>query len=135
MLCSECNKNNAVVFINKQDDKGNSSMEGLCYECAKKRGINPIDTIMKQANISENDLNNMTKQFEEMFKDMSENMDLSEMGEALSNPDSEDDDNLEDEQSSGIQFGAIPLGSIFSNMFGTGPDETDSTSSGEKEGK
>ena len=53
MLCSECNKNNAVVFINKQDDKGNSSMEGLCYECAKKRGINPIDTIMKQANISE----------------------------------------------------------------------------------
>ena len=36
MLCSECNKNNAVVFINKQDDKGNSSMEGLCYECAEK---------------------------------------------------------------------------------------------------
>ena len=135
MLCSECNKNNAVVFINKQDDKGNSSMEGLCYECAKKRGINPIDTIMKQANISENDLNNMTKQFEEMFKDMSENMDLSEMSEALSNPDSEDDDNLEDEQSSGMQFGAIPLGSIFSNMFGTGTDETDSTSSGSEKKK
>ena len=51
MLCSECNKNNAVVFINKQDDKGNSSMEGLCYECAKKRGINPIDTMMKQSNM------------------------------------------------------------------------------------
>ena len=24
MICSECNKNNAVVFINKQDDNGNT---------------------------------------------------------------------------------------------------------------
>ena len=63
MLCSQCNKNNAVVFINKQDDKGNTSLEGLCYECAKKRGINPIDNLMKQANLSEADINNMTKQF------------------------------------------------------------------------
>ena len=63
MLCSQCNKNNAVIFINKQDDKGNTSLEGLCYDCAKKRGINPIDNLMKQANLSEDDLNNMSKQY------------------------------------------------------------------------
>ena len=38
MLCSECNKNNAEIFINKIEN-GVSSMEGLCKECAKKKGI------------------------------------------------------------------------------------------------
>ena len=38
MLCSDCNKNNAEIFINKIEN-GVSSMEGLCKECAKKRGI------------------------------------------------------------------------------------------------
>lgn len=124
MLCSQCNKNNAVVFINKQDDKGNTSLEGLCYECAKKRGINPIDNLMKQANLSEADINNMTKQFESMFNDMSENMNFTDMPEDLmnlaQNSENIDDDNDEEEipENAGMQFGAIPLGSIFSNMFG-----------------
>lgn len=107
MLCSICNKNTAVIFINKQDENGKQSLEGLCYECAKKKGINPIDSMMKQANISEKDLADMTNQIESMIEDMSENMDLSDI-------------NIEntDEASGNSQFGAIPLGSIFSNMFG-----------------
>ena len=107
MLCSICNKNTAVIFINKQDESGKQSLEGLCYECAKKKGINPIDSMMKQANISEKDLADMTNQIESMIEDMSENMDLSDI-------------NIEntDEASGNPQFGAIPLGSIFSNMFG-----------------
>ena len=107
MLCSICNKNTAVIFINKQDESGKQSLEGLCYECAKKKGINPIDSMMKQANISEKDLADMTNQIESMIEDMSENMDLSDI-------------NIEntDEASGNSQFGAIPLGSIFSNMFG-----------------
>lgn len=40
MLCSVCKKNAAVIFINKSNDA--SQMEGLCYECAKKQGINPF---------------------------------------------------------------------------------------------
>lgn len=35
MLCSICNKNLAVIFINKQDSN-NSQIEGYCYNCAKK---------------------------------------------------------------------------------------------------
>ena len=38
MLCSDCNKNNAEIFINKIEN-GVSSMEGLCRDCAIKRGI------------------------------------------------------------------------------------------------
>ena len=45
MLCSNCNKNTAVVFINKVEN-GQTSTEGLCYNCAKQRGINPLDVII-----------------------------------------------------------------------------------------
>ena len=51
MLCSICHKNMAVIFTKKIDgDK--SSMEGLCYNCAKEKGINPLEVLAKQANLS-----------------------------------------------------------------------------------
>ena len=131
MICSQCNKNNAVVFINKQDDNGKTSIEGLCYDCAKKRGINPLDNLMKQANISEEDLSNMTEQFEAMFNDMSENGDLKDLQENLMNIEDNDSDD-DNPEMSGMQFGAIPLGSIFSNMFGASNNENDNSNSREK---
>ena len=129
MLCSDCKKNNAVVFINKKDDNGKNTLEGYCYDCAKKRGINPIDALMKQANLSEEDLNNMTQQFESMFNDMSENMDFSELSE---NADNSYDPN---EQNKNFQFGAIPLGSIFSNMVGGNSEDTNSSQEGNSTSK
>jgi len=101
MLCSVCNKNAAVIFINKQNEDGKMSMEGLCYNCAKEKGINPLQTLAKQANLSESDLEDMSKQFEDIFNDISSNM-----------MDSENE----------VTEGAIPLGSIFSNMFGGNAD-------------
>lgn len=100
MLCSNCHKNMAVIFTKKIDgDK--SSMEGLCYNCAKEKGINPLEVLAKQANLSEEELNDMSKQFENLFDDISENLDIDEI----------DSENMDSN-------GGIPLGSIFSNMFG-----------------
>ena len=121
MLCSDCKKNNAVVFINKTEKDGKNTLEGYCYDCAKKRGINPIDSLMKQANLSEEDLNNMTQQFESMFKDMSDNMNFADIQEEATDSYNPDNPN------SGMQFGAIPLGSIFSNMFNGSNEETASS--------
>ena len=45
MLCSKCNKNTAIIFMDKIE-KGKSSLEGLCYDCAKKQGINPYTNIL-----------------------------------------------------------------------------------------
>ena len=139
MLCSNCKKNTAVVFINKKNNEGKQELDGLCYECAKKMGINPFDTLMKQANLSEKDLNDMTNQFEEMFKDMTANMNLAEINpDTLSKiaEESNDDDNLDNQASS---FGAIPLGSIFSNMFGSSDvnnsEQQEETSSNSNERK
>lgn len=100
MLCSNCHKNTAVIFTKKVDGN-NSSMEGLCYNCAKEKGINPLEVLAKQANLSEEELDDMSKQFESLFEDLSEDLNLDELSE----------ENLE-------SAGGIPLGSIFSNMFG-----------------
>lgn len=49
MICSECGKNNAIVYINKIDEnkkdpsKTKSTRIGLCAACAKNRGINPVN--------------------------------------------------------------------------------------------
>ena len=111
MLCSVCKKNAAVIFINKSNDA--SQMEGLCYECAKKQGINPLDALAKQANLSDSDLENMSMQFESMFNDMSENPDL----------------NFEDSENSD---NSNSLGSIFSGLFGNSHDTEQSASNSNK---
>lgn len=75
MLCSVCKKNMAVVFINKLDKDGKATNEttGLCIECAKKQGIDPISNIMKEmSNMSEEDLETMSAQFDDMFGGMAE---------------------------------------------------------------
>ena len=70
MLCSICHKNMAVIFTKKIDGE-NSSVEGLCYNCAKEKGINPLEVLAKQANLSEQDSKDMSKQFENIFNDIS----------------------------------------------------------------
>ena len=128
MLCSICNKNTAVVFVNKKGEDGQTKVEGYCYDCAKKQGINPMQSLMKQANLTENDLNDMTRQIEGMLNDMAENMDMDalaeQMNEANMKNDEEDDVENPEKNAMGIQFSAIPLGSIFSNMFGGNSENT-----------
>ena len=131
MLCSICNKNTAVIFINKQMPDNSIATEGFCYECAKKKGIAPLDSLAKQANNSEEDIKNMTEQLENMFKDMSGNMDMNFNFNIDSVNDSDEaDGGLDDSDSPN----AIPLGAIFSSMFGKGTDSdsSDSSSSSEK---
>ena len=79
MLCSVCNKNTAVVFVNKVED-GQKSVEGYCYNCAKEKGINPLEALAKNANISNAELEDMTTQIESLLKDFSENMNLESLG-------------------------------------------------------
>ena len=55
MLCSVCHKNMAVIFT-KKIDGNKTSTEGLCMDCARAKGINPIDILVKQANLSEDEI-------------------------------------------------------------------------------
>lgn len=128
MLCSICKKNTAVIFVNQQNSSGETETIGYCYECAKKKGVNPLNTFSNNnSNLSNEDINNMTNQLNEMFKDLSSNLSLQGL-----NPNDLDDssDTLNDEDSENKPMGfAIPLGSIFSGMFGS-KDGSDSASNG-----
>ena len=86
---------------------------------------------MKQANLSENDLNDMTKQLETIVKDMANNIDLSSIDPSSFT--SDDSTNFEDNPTP--QFSAIPLGSIFSNMFGENAEGAQESSSDRKKVK
>lgn len=120
MICSQCKKNTAVVFINKIEN-GVSSMEGLCKECAKKRGLDVPENTNANPNNSNSvnniDMNNMSKQLESLFKDLSSNLKLDNIESVdLDNFENAEDD-LDDENSSeGIAMG-IPIGSIFANFI------------------
>ncbi len=125
MLCSECNKNPAIIFFEKSDDK-EKKLGGLCYDCARKKGIDPLQTLKNQNEFLAQDkvnLNDMTKQLETIFKDLAENMNLEDLNNidgAITfgiNEQNPDDDNFDDEKPK-IAGAAIPLGSFFSNMFG-----------------
>ncbi len=122
MLCSECNKNPAILFY-KKIENGKESLEGYCYDCAKAKGINPTEVLAKQNNILSQDkvnLNDMTKQFETIFKDLAENINLEDIEniEGAITFNTTEDDNTDDENTPKIAGAAIPLGSLFSNMFG-----------------
>ena len=99
MLCSKCNKNMAIIFT-KKIINGVENTEGFCYNCAKEMGINPVEVLAKQSGLSENDMEELNKQFENMFSDINNML--------------EDVDPEELEQ---IEQGGSPL-SMLSNMFG-----------------
>ena len=90
-MCSRCKKNVAVVFITKIDQSNNSEQEGLCIKCAKEMGIKPIDNLMDQMGITEEDLDALAGEIG-AFGDLS----------SLSPVESEqDEDNTSDEEIEG----------------------------------
>ena len=100
MLCSVCHKNVAVIFTKRIDGEKNTT-EGFCYECAKKKGINPLEVLAEQSGITDEQLDNISQQFESILGELTEEMNQG---------------NLENMEEQGN------LGSIFSNMF-TGKKE------------
>jgi len=69
MLCSECKQNLAVIFMTKMVN-GKQETEGLCFNCAKKRGIDPLNNMLLQTGISEEELESLTGEMEEFLNSM-----------------------------------------------------------------
>jgi len=70
-MCSVCKENYAVVFITKIVN-GKQVQEGLCLSCAKKQGIRPINQLIEQTGMTEEEIDNLSKQVGGIL----ENMDL-----------------------------------------------------------
>lgn len=69
MMCSICKENIAVVFITKIID-GKQTQEGMCISCAKKNGVQPINQILEQTGISDDEIDDLSKQMGEFIQDM-----------------------------------------------------------------
>ena len=112
MLCSVCKKNMAVIFVNKLDKNGNKTEEstGYCLECAKKQGINPMESIMKEMEkITPEEVENMSKQIESL------------MGGLGFDPDSMQDDILNEDSDDELPKNFFNI----SNLFGKNKNESE----------
>ena len=108
-LCSKCKKNVAVIFITKIEN-GKSQNEGLCLKCAKDMGLKPVDEMMKQIGLSEEELENLTNE----MSDMMENGGLMNMLSAgAAETDGKDDEEAES-QTATFPF----LNKLFNNSSG-----------------
>lgn len=74
MMCSICKENYAVVFITKITD-GKQHQEGLCLSCAKKQGIQPVNQLIEQTGMSDEDIDNLNKQMGNLFDNIDTDMD------------------------------------------------------------
>ena len=61
VICARCKKNIASVFITRLEN-GETKNEGICLKCAKELGIKPVSDMMEKMGISEDDLENMSKE-------------------------------------------------------------------------
>ena len=117
MICSMCKKNQASIFSSKITPDGKREMEGLCINCAKKLGINTDEIIKAQNQAILNQSEQMNKQLEGLFKNLSDNLGPIEGIEFGAIPVEDSESNQEDGESK-VFAGAIPLGSLFGNIFG-----------------
>lgn len=79
MLCSDCNKNLAVIFMTKMENNKQTT-KGLCFDCAKKRGIDPLNNMLLQSGMSQEELESLTSEMEDFISNLSqENEDSNSM--------------------------------------------------------
>ena len=66
VLCARCKKRPAMFFVTKVEGE-KTTQEGLCIKCAMEMNIGPVKQIMESMGISEDELDDVTEQFEAMF--------------------------------------------------------------------
>ena len=72
MLCVRCKKRTAIVFVQKLEN-GQPKQEGYCLTCARELGIKPVDDLMKQFGVSDQDLESMEERMSSFMEEAGEN--------------------------------------------------------------
>ena len=75
MICSRCKKNPAVIFVSRMEgDK--TTNEGYCIKCAMELNIGPIKQMMENMGITEDQLDDITEQMDQMMESMGDDFQL-----------------------------------------------------------
>ena len=125
MLCVKCQKRPAVVFVQRLEN-GKAVQEGYCLTCARAMHIQPVDDLMKQFGMSDQDLENMEERMSSFLQEASDSGMLAPMMNG-------DDTDAGDEPAPQDDF--VPGGSpVFPFGFGARQNKDDAKpKSGKKE--
>ena len=116
-LCARCKKRMAVVFVTRIEN-GETINEGICLKCARELGIKPVNDIIEKMGLSDDDLEVMDSEMENMMEMLS------------SDSESETDDDNGDE----FEEGRAPAFDL-RKMFGAFPVSNNSNKPVEKKDK
>ena len=76
MVCIRCQKRPAIIFVQRMEN-GQMKNEGYCLHCARELHIKPVEDLMKQFGMSDEDMDNMEDRMENMMQ---------ELGDGSTNP-------------------------------------------------
>ena len=78
MVCNRCQKRPAIIFVQRMEN-GQMKNEGFCLHCARELHIKPVEDLMKQFGMSDEDMDNMENRMESMMDEMGDANPLSLM--------------------------------------------------------
>lgn len=117
-MCVRCKKRVAVVFITRLD--GDKTInEGICIKCAKELGIKPVNDILQNMGLSDEDLDRMDMELDDMLEASEAEEDESRAVEAI------DTENTPMGKTPPLDFGKmlgnLGLGGIIGRLGGVDP--------------
>ncbi len=108
MVCIRCQKRPAIIFIQRMDN-GQMKQEGYCLHCARELHIKPVDDLMKQFGMSEQDLDNMENRMESMMEELGDSNPLSMLMNMSGGGEDADAENMDEDLVPGSNA-TFPLG-------------------------
>ena len=93
MVCIRCQKRPAIIFVQRMEN-GQMKNEGYCLHCAREMHIKPVDDLMKQFGMSDEDMDAMEDRMENMMQEMGDmsNMNPFSMMMGMGQPDQGEED-------------------------------------------
>ena len=108
MVCIRCQKRPAIIFIQRMEN-GQMKQEGYCLHCARELHIKPVDDLMKQFGMSEQDLDNMENRMESMMEELGDSNPLSMLMNMSGGGEDADAENMDEDLVPGSNA-TFPLG-------------------------
>ena len=93
MVCIRCQKRPAIIFVQRMEN-GQMKNEGYCLHCAREMHIKPVDDLMKQFGMSDEDMDAMEDRMENMMQEMGDmsNINPFSMMMGMGQPDQSEED-------------------------------------------
>ena len=93
MVCIRCQKRPAIIFVQRMEN-GQMKNEGYCLHCAREMHIKPVDDLMKQFGMSDEDMDAMEDRMENMMQEMGDmsNVNPFSMMMGMGQPDQSEED-------------------------------------------